>query len=531
MPTMQEVRAKFPQYNDLSDEQLATALHRKFYADMPFSEFAQKVGLQTVEVNTAGKGDRERSWSETAKDVGMSAAQGFQSGFQSLLGLPGDAQQLLGAGAAWGAGKLGFSPEVQKGAKSLGLPQLPTTPDVNRAFESVIGPKYQPQTSAGEYARTIGEFAPAAMAGPGGLVRKGAMAVIPGAAVEATDDLTGGNPYAKAAVGIVTGVLTAGRGNAGTKDMLKKVGKSDDAYAALERDVNNAYRKLRAAGIKYDTNAVDAAISDVSQLRINPALAPKAAGLQQELARFAGQGMDFQNLDDLERIATGILRHHATEPTDKMFVTQILGKIKDVRERGAFITNGSIPAGRVNDLVKQAKELARRRIIARDIEKMKDKSEWYLSGPESGLRNQFKNYGQRNMQNLSDAEKDAFKAVVTREGILNPLHNAGSRLGQIAMGSMGYAIGDITGAIVPLVGSSLARRFMEAYTKKGVDDAIKTVLAGRTAQQQAAVRDAVSKWEARVRAALAADMALRSSGENWFLQDATGRQYPAPTPQ
>jgi hypothetical protein len=43
---IQEIRQKYPQYNDLSDEDLAGALHRKYYADMPFEEFAGKIGLQ-----------------------------------------------------------------------------------------------------------------------------------------------------------------------------------------------------------------------------------------------------------------------------------------------------------------------------------------------------------------------------------------------------------------------------------------------------------------------------------------------------
>lgn len=53
MPTMQEVRAKFPQYNDMSDEQLATALHRKFYADLPFDQFANKIGLVNPSLGAA----------------------------------------------------------------------------------------------------------------------------------------------------------------------------------------------------------------------------------------------------------------------------------------------------------------------------------------------------------------------------------------------------------------------------------------------------------------------------------------------
>lgn len=43
---IQEIRQKYPQYSDLSDEQLAKGLHGKFYADMPFDEFAGKIGLK-----------------------------------------------------------------------------------------------------------------------------------------------------------------------------------------------------------------------------------------------------------------------------------------------------------------------------------------------------------------------------------------------------------------------------------------------------------------------------------------------------
>ena len=37
--TLEEFRIKYPQYNDLSDSELADALHKKFYTDMPIEEF------------------------------------------------------------------------------------------------------------------------------------------------------------------------------------------------------------------------------------------------------------------------------------------------------------------------------------------------------------------------------------------------------------------------------------------------------------------------------------------------------------
>ncbi len=45
MATIAEVREKYPQYADMPDAALADALHSKFYADMPKTDFYAKVGL------------------------------------------------------------------------------------------------------------------------------------------------------------------------------------------------------------------------------------------------------------------------------------------------------------------------------------------------------------------------------------------------------------------------------------------------------------------------------------------------------
>lgn len=502
-------------------------------------------------VNRNAKTSRERSWGEIGKDVGLSAAQGFQSGFQGLLGMPGDLQNLAGNVAGWGAGKLGYDPATQQSVRdvarrvpTLGLPvDLPTTEDVNKTFESVIG-KYTPQTDWGRYARPVGEFAPAAMTGPGGVLRKTAMAVIPGLATEAAGDLTNQNPYAKAIAGIGTAVLTAGRGGApGTKRLLNHVGDADAKYAQVKGKADQLYTALRNAGVKYDANEVDRAIADASAMRINPALAPKAVGLREELAQFQGKGMDFQDLDELERIATGLLRDNL-ESTDRKFVNDILTKIRNVRENGVVATNGSIPANEVNAVIGQAKDYGRRKILADNINEMKRRLPGYLSGDESAYRNQFGAYIKSpESSGLSKAEKKAFGNVVRREGPLNLAHNMGSRVGQIAGGSAGSVAGGLlgssagpagtiagamAGAATNMAAQSLFRKFMDVYTERGVENAMKTVLAGRTAQEKAAVQDMFAKWQAGASAALASDAALRNGNQNWFLQDANGRTYPVP---
>ncbi len=68
--------------------------------------------------------------------------------------------------------------------------------------------EYQPQTTAGEYARTVGEFLPGAVVGPGGLARNVlTSAVIPGMASEAAGQLTEGTaaePWARAGAAILS---------------------------------------------------------------------------------------------------------------------------------------------------------------------------------------------------------------------------------------------------------------------------------------------------------------------------------------
>lgn len=41
---LQQIRQQYPQYDDMSDEALARALHSKFYPDMEFSDFAGRIG-------------------------------------------------------------------------------------------------------------------------------------------------------------------------------------------------------------------------------------------------------------------------------------------------------------------------------------------------------------------------------------------------------------------------------------------------------------------------------------------------------
>jgi hypothetical protein len=141
-----------------------------------------------------------------AGDVAKSAGIGLVKGGIGLAGLPGDVNDLMARGGEWLGNKLGLPP-LPAGTKFS--PNIPTSQSIQSGVEDVTGKFYQPQTTAGKYAQTIGEFAPAVFSGPGGLLRKTAQTVIPGAASEAAGEATEGTalePWARAGAGIVGGL-------------------------------------------------------------------------------------------------------------------------------------------------------------------------------------------------------------------------------------------------------------------------------------------------------------------------------------
>lgn len=95
MATIAEIRQKYPQYADLSDEQLAQALHRKHYSDIPYEEFRSKVGLSSGASGSWGAG-ATGEWQDP-KIASMSDREKFSAGGKAAFGELGlGVKQILG---------------------------------------------------------------------------------------------------------------------------------------------------------------------------------------------------------------------------------------------------------------------------------------------------------------------------------------------------------------------------------------------------------------------------------------------------
>lgn len=71
MANIAEIRQKFPQYQDLSDQQLADALYGKFYSDMPKDEFEKKIGLARAVSAPGGMKPGSKEYALWARDQAL----------------------------------------------------------------------------------------------------------------------------------------------------------------------------------------------------------------------------------------------------------------------------------------------------------------------------------------------------------------------------------------------------------------------------------------------------------------------------
>lgn len=234
--TMDEVRARFPEYDDMDDMTLANAIHGRFYSDMPLAQFYEQVGfnpqqdagdngiypetrpgfsqdnpvdLATADRATAAgltRGTWVRGPDGTVYALPSDATEGAyragdeaqapgvyvrpQSGIEDVAkSFPTGVVEGL-TGLAGLQGTLGEMVGMEPGQYLPGMGVVgPSGEDFNQMIREGLGRDYyQPQTVAGEYSRTAGEFLPGVVA-PGGVGAKAASWLVPAATSETSGQL------------------------------------------------------------------------------------------------------------------------------------------------------------------------------------------------------------------------------------------------------------------------------------------------------------------------------------------------------
>jgi hypothetical protein len=143
--------------------------------------------------------ERVSSAGETAADVGKSLASGVSRGVTGMLDIPNDMFNLATGAAASGLERLGANEEFTQALRGIGERGISGAGTARQLAAELTGgaTEYQPQTTAGKYAGTVGEFLPgAALGGSGGMGRALLQyGVAPGLASEAAGQMTEGTSY------------------------------------------------------------------------------------------------------------------------------------------------------------------------------------------------------------------------------------------------------------------------------------------------------------------------------------------------
>lgn len=133
MAGIADIRAKFPQYNDMSDDQLSNAVHAKFYSDMPKEDFDSRMGLTPQADAPAGP--------LVSEDKSLAASHGAVSGLPVVGPMIAGGVERLAAGLRAPFTDKTYSEELSgiQDRVSQAVQQNPTAETVGNVVGNVAG--------------------------------------------------------------------------------------------------------------------------------------------------------------------------------------------------------------------------------------------------------------------------------------------------------------------------------------------------------------------------------------------------------
>lgn len=266
------------------------------------------------------KGD---DWSEfpevgakdTAIDVAKSAGIGVAKGALGLAGLAGDLTDLGAKGIEHASNFVNDQLGLERYKRPDGphvLDNIPTKQSLIKNVESVTGGFYEPRTTAGHYAETVGEFVPAAALGPGNVARNMVtQAALPGIASEAAGQATKGTaiePYARAAAGAVTGAAGALLSRPGSATAALRHQLPEGITQAVVDDARSLMQTAKAKGISLTWPEALSQVSGRPVLSDTARILESAPGSRTRMQDFHAERpreFDQAALSEFDRLAPG----------------------------------------------------------------------------------------------------------------------------------------------------------------------------------------------------------------------------------
>lgn len=460
MPTMAEVRQKYPQYSDMSDQQLAGALHKKYYADMPEADFAAKIGLKPAEApakqNAAADflGPRTMA-AETLAKFASGAAASIPAGLAGIAGtvLPGE----QGQGARWVEkiqNAMTYQPRTQAGQQMSDMAAVP--------FEKLA--------QAGDI---VGEY-PAEAGAALGFPKTGAAvgAAVNTAVQSAPALLLRGRNGRSSPSGVDSPAWN--RPVQSTAETAPKAGREAGLAGVSEKPPTidelrtlktDAYKRADESGITIADSSIKGLktriVADLKKGGLNPTLHPDTTAALQQVLKSKGD-MSLTDLETLRKVASDA--EGSIKPADRLLAGKVVDHIDNLMEN---LTDKDVVAGSPEQALalKEARGYYSRLKKSETISELFRRAELSApnfsgSGMENALRTEFRSLAKndRRMRRFNAEERAAIEKVAKGGSVENILRQIGklAPTGVVSAGTgamAGAFIGGPVGAAaVPIAG-------------------------------------------------------------------------------
>lgn len=503
--SLADIRSKFPQYDDMSDGDLAYRMYINNYSDMPMGIFADKLDLS------------KREFAEmivSAKDFGYEPTVRGQSVKRvdydiGATGLPRSIAQGMTFGGA---------DEIVSGGAAIGRKI--------QGDERAIGDIYQQGLKAErdrleQYRETdpvkagVAEFA-GAVAVPMGAVKGVKSAVGAGAGtgaatgfLSAKDDRLEAGGYGALFGGLLGPAFYKGGELASTqfaklfKDRARKAAaEGAPALEQLKREASEAYTKAKNSGAIIDPNQyrefVETVITSVSgkskvQQQAMEELMPKLSTVKRMLEGSVGEQLGLEDLESLRRIAK-IPAGDITNPDQQRAAMNIVNSIDDLMEN---IQPSQLQGDlfqeqfkkEVGGAFKDARSMWSKVRKTEAMDELIEKAGTYAGGLESGIKNQLSTIlrNPKQQRGYTKAELDMMREIVEGTPVGNliggisqlGLSTSGGRnvfnigSGLATAGATGAVLGGPMGAVIGMAGEITATTALRHIREQSMANQVK----------------------------------------------------------
>lgn len=450
MATLAEIRQQYPQYEDMTDRQLADALHKKFYSDMPRQEFDQKVGISSGQQYNAAQSAQHglmqgmtMGWADEILGTMMTP---IEMGIDAVQGKPFD------PGRSWqqavDRNRQGFD------EAAAANPEVSTIANIAGSVGTGIG------AARGGLTLMNAAKPTAASMGTRAALEGAAYGALSGAGQgETADEKMSGAAWGGALGAGMGGILGGAGGTLANKAVQGAVPAVDD----LKSQAGAIYDAAKNSGVTFSQPAVKQVADSIAAKAItegiDPTLHPGATAALKRLQEAATSGMTVQNAQTIRRVLAAAGR-------DPMNPDQARIASMMVRDFDAFVGQSVPELAGANALYSQAKK---GQLIEEAIQRARDAvgANYSAAGMDTALRQQFRSLlnNSRALRGFSEQEIAAIRRVVEGGPVQNFLRLIGKAAptGAVSFGAAGgvpFMVGNAIGG--PALGATMAGGVMGA---------------------------------------------------------------------